>query len=482
MKKFTVISLIGLLIIAFSAVSFAQDKLEFKASGFIDEITEYWKNVSLGGGPGTLYQTADTVITPSGEGFNREAAYIETRARLKFDAVWGKEVSGTIYLEMDGNWGNADGTRNSFGYWNADRAAVEIKNIYIDWAPAFIPVPTTFRFGSQPLDIRSDMLVYTDGTGITGGIKIDPVTIKLYYFKAFEGNIIKSDDADVYGLGPEFKIGTLTLGGYGLYYDIRGYPISTSATAGTQSAKFWWAGVYADGKMGPVNINFDFIYDDGKVKANPDTSPTVDDVKYSGWATKLHVAYPWEKLTFGVVGMYATGADANKTDVNGLANGTNTKVKGYVVPPGSEACGGVGQSLVFYAQNLNRGNTGIVNVFNHGQVNTGGVGGSWFAKLYGSYNVLPEYKVTLQGLYIGDTTKHGNTVGTAQDTAGNLRDDKTIGWEADLINDILLTKQLKFSFGGGFLIPGKALDYWTGTENSKPSTPWIITSRLVYSF
>ena len=91
----------------------------------------------------------------------------------------------------------------------------------------------------------------------------------------------------------------------------------------------WWFGIYADGKAGPVNLNFDFVYDNGKVKQkNIINSDGVDgstpwfypiqDVKYEGWATRLKLDFPWEKFNFGVVGMYATGADANKTSTGGL--------------------------------------------------------------------------------------------------------------------------------------------------------------------
>ncbi len=48
MKKFVVLSLISFLILAFGATVYSQEKaptLEFKASGFIDVITEYMVNV-----------------------------------------------------------------------------------------------------------------------------------------------------------------------------------------------------------------------------------------------------------------------------------------------------------------------------------------------------------------------------------------------------------------------------------------------------
>ena len=79
------------------------------------------------------------------------------------------------------------------------------------------------------------------------------------------------DDSDMYGLNVNAKIGTLTVGGFGLYYNFNSYPLSfnsaTGAFTGTQRANFWYLGAYTDGKVGPVNINFDFAYEKGKVKS-----------------------------------------------------------------------------------------------------------------------------------------------------------------------------------------------------------------------
>ena len=83
-------------------------------------------------------------------------------------------------------------------------------------------------------------------------------------------------------------------------------------------------------------------------------------------------------------------------------------------------------------------------------VGRGSYGGTWFAKLYGQFKPAPWYRVTLFGMYIGDTTKNGNTLGNAVTASGNPRDDKTIGWEFDLINDIQIYKNLQFVLGVAF--------------------------------
>jgi hypothetical protein len=68
-----------------------------------------------------------------------------------------------------------------------------------------------------------------------------------------------------------------------------------------------------------------------------------------------------------------------------------------------------------------------------------------------------------------------------------MRDDKSIGWEIDLYNEVALYKNLKFAIGGGILFAGKAMDYWDSTvvtadKNVSPKNPWIIATSITYSF
>jgi hypothetical protein len=137
---------------------------------------------------------------------------------------------------------------------------------------------------------------------------------------------------------------------------------------------------------------------------------------------------------------------------------------------------------------------GIAANKNNGAVSRGGFGGTWFAKLYGSAKLTPWYKITLQGLYIGDTTTHGNTLGSAVKYNGTnipyLRDNSSIGFELDLINEIWIYQNLRWFIGGGVLWAGSALDVSRNINttanpiylNSGPSTPWAIRTRLIYTF
>ncbi len=539
MKKFIVLWSAGFLILGFSAAVCAQaPKLEFKASGFIDTQTFLEENVPQRNTSAGMYRvvnpnyastttgvpgTGTTGVFGLGSpGWNKTDAHWDARAHLKFDAIMGPNLSGTIYFEIDTyRWGsvmNSYGAiqreANNFGSWTTDRTAVEVKNIYINVGlPYFgIPVPITVRVGAQPIGVRPNMLVYTDGTGVTAGIKIDPVLIAPIYAKALENLDFADDDVDVWGLHANARIGTFTIGGYGLYYRMNTYPFTVqgatviapgfggSATGmtglinqvpGTFKSPMWWFGIYADGKAGPVDFNFDFVYDYGKVEER--NTPNIPDVRYQGWATRLKVDYPWNKFNFGVVGMYAAGSDARHTSTTGLPGsltsiGTYSKsVRGYVIPPGSEQDTGNNESIVVYGMdNGASGGIGIAKNNNNFAMSRGGFGGTWFAKLYGSVKATSWYKLTLQGLYVGDTTTHGNTLGNAvkYKGAGLLRDDTSIGWEFDLINEIQIYNNLKFIVGAGYLVAGDALDInMNGTGvNRAAANPWAVRTRLMYTF
>jgi hypothetical protein len=530
MKKLIVLCLAGLLVLAFSATGYAQaPKLDFRASGAFYSDTYYMRNTPPYNVTAGIYQVLpanfNTALPSSapyygGLGLNRKYAYMDMRAHLKFDAVMEKGLSGTFMFEIDTNrWGMAsNSTANTreaatFGSWTTDRTAVEVKNIYIDVGlPYFgIPVPITVRVGAQPLAIRPAFFLYSDGMGVQGGIQVPPVSIIPYFYKALEGVDWTADDVDVWGLQAVAKISTVTIGAYGIYYNMNTYPFQVTNTAapvvssvpggvggiypqnpGTMCAEMWWIGVYADGKAGPVNFNFDFIYDHGKVEPRQLLATIAPDVKYRGWATRAKVDFPWEKFNFGVVGMYASGADAKKTGTSGLPGSTTylgnyaTKVGSYVVPPGSEMAPINSESVVAYSIWAGAsGGAGVLETSNYSALNRGAFGGSWFAKLYGSAKVTPWYKVTLQGLYIGDTTKHGNTWGNAVKPGTTiLRDDNDIGFELDMINDISLYKNLTFSVAGGYLWAGDAMSIkqYGVNYNADPKNPWAVRTRLQYLF
>lgn len=510
MKKFVVFSIVGFLVL-FGTTVHAQ-KVDFKASGFIFVASFLGKNAPHAYDipnwqPGLAWfpplYGASPLLDPStsstGQALNKTRSFMQERGILKLEASIAKQVSGTVIFEMDsGEWGERGEGRNYIGRWNADQAAVEVKNLYIDVALPYIgiPVPITARLGLQGFALRPQVLGYWDGMGITGGIKIDPVTIQPIWFKALERLDYSSDDIDIYGFNVFGKFGEITAGGYGIYQNANTYPLpatGASSPALTNKSDLWWFGIYSDGKMGPVKTNFDLVMDTGKVESK--ANPALTDVKYRGWATRLKIDYPWEKFNFGVIGMYASGSDAKKTD-GGTSNGagglpgattpfgtTNRRVSGFVVPIASEQFP-FGDSLLISGDPIWNGFMGY-SVLNYTGVSRGAIGGTWIAKAYGSVKAAPWYKITLAGIYIGDTTKNANTMGSARKTGTSLpRDDKTIGFELDLINEITIYNNLKWNIGLGYMVAGDALDYYSLAKgkNIDGKDPWVLVTRLTYTF
>jgi hypothetical protein len=580
MKRFVMVSLCGLSILAFAAAGYGWQLyelekgqfirplytmqpgnyqelvvgekppiLEFKASGAIDAVSEYKQNVQQcapgpWSGQANLFGMSPQYVNGTGNitsgglagvqkgaAFNKTESYMETRARLRFDALMGKQVSGTFFFEIDATrWGEKWTTgaqRNNAGDWNADSASVEVKNAYLTFAlPPVIPVPITINAGIIPLVTRP-VVQYTDGSGMQMLIKPDPVEIRLQWMKALEGEDWASDDCDVYHIQAKVNVGGLTVAGWMSYYNMNTYPFNVSAPnvysslpsppytnpgnvvnpVVNQTADMSWWGLYVDGKVGPFYINTDFVYDWGKVNPHenadvPNPDGTNKKVKYSGWITRLALDYPWERFNIGGVFMYASGSDLKKTSANGYAGdpvaygpagiyGYTRKVSGYIVPPNAEHVYDDEDLVIFGtgANGINRANTGDQNGGTGGSsVGRGGYGGTWFAKLYANFKPTPWYRITLVGMYIGDTTKNGNTLGNAVTYAGTPRDDKEIGWEANLINDIQIYKNLQFRAGVGYLWAGKAFDQverrygWTGCTNVSPNNPWAIVTKLLYVF
>jgi hypothetical protein len=515
MKKVLFSCLVGLLALAVAGTVYAQPKLEFKATGRFDAEWVSGKNIpasqtvapSAVMGPPPNYGFAPGP-TGRGGGFNNSNSFQNSRGTLIFDAKMGNEVSGTVIFEIDAiRWGDTPGgqigkisERNTTGFWGGDRASVEVKNVYLDFSIPAIPVPTTVRMGEQPLAIRPNFFLYTDGPGVTVGIKVDPVTVAPFWFKAVEGSDWSADDVDIYGLQLRGNIGKLTLGGYGVYYNMNTYPFFASTaigtlgttpqlalSLGTMRADMWWLGAYMDGRAGPLNVNIDILVNTGEVESR---RSAVQDVDYEGWRIRGKVDYPWERFNFGFIGAYGSGADAKKTSNQGLpgqaaANGglQTRKVSTSVVPPGSESGIMSGESLIFYASPVVRYTGWSANQTNF-SMTPGSIGGSWFAKLYSTYKVAQDFKVTLQGLYIGDTTKNGNTIGTAVKPGTNTpRDDSDIGWEFDLITELQIYKSLTWQAGAGYLFMGDAMDFNAGGGFSKsPNNAWTVQSRVMYVF
>jgi hypothetical protein len=441
---------------------------------------------------------------------------MDTRFRLKFTAKANDYASGVIYFEGDSsrwgerevpvyvaNWGTAGtnsfvtgGARNRAGVWNSDRTAVELKQFYIDFKVPGVSdfAPTNIKAGIQGFAVRSHALLFTDGPGVEVNSTAGPVKFNLYWYKPEEGQDWKSDDADVYG-AQIWLPGLLpvTPGGYILYWNANNYPIRAARfdvptlseiyPAETRQADLFWIGGYVDGKIGPVALKTDLIYSGGEAESR--SIGNGSDWDFGGFMVFADAcaSIPFDEMAIDVGGtfMYATGHDIGDTT---KAAPADLDFDGFVVPPGSEEPYIGAWGIVYYASGINDG-TRISNLGSGTAAAYGKAGGTWFAKIYAGIKPVDWLKVTAYGMYIGDTTKDGDTVGNAVDPAEatGLEDNSDIGIELGAICDFQIYKNLTYSLGGGFLFAGDALDTArTATTNDSPDDPWAVVSQLIFKF
>lgn len=480
MKKFLILASAVILILGLAATTYAMD---WGASGFV-RVRSAW------------YVNAGSTPDAQDDDWDDTNAYMDTRFRLKFTAKANDYASGVIYFEGDSSqWGEDSGTRNAAGFWNADRAAIELKQFYIDFKVPGLSdfAPTTLTAGIQGLSVRSHMFVYTDGPGIKTETTAGPVKIFLNWFKPEEGATWQADDGDIYGAVVSAPgLGVVTPGAYFFYYNLDDYPLRSSTPAGPyDTAAFWYLGLWLDGKVGPVNFKSDFVYFDGEQELSGQAvllNPLAPDPSYSGWGlfVDANLADLIPNWTFGGTFAYGTGDDlGDTTDVFGNPD----EFDAYRIPIGSEEAYGGAWGVVFYPSAVND-SVRIANLGSGTEFAEGKLGGTWFGKLYASFKYPEWMKTTIYGMYIGDTTKDGNTHGNARDPfeVSGFEDESDIGIEVGAVMDFSIYKNLTYSFGAGYLWAGDALDSYTGVtvlglpQNDSPKNPWAVVSQLIFKF
>jgi hypothetical protein len=515
MKKSIVLCLFGILIMGLSIPAYAQ--IDFKTygglfAGFIASRNQM----------GTAGEVAAAFPAPfrpeAGGAFDRPVNFFSQYSNIFFEWDVGKDIRGVFNIEtVSYHSGTNTISRNTppeiyqtiqgaefdTGLWDTRLGQTRLRNAYVQFGvPYFgIPVPMTVSAGIIPMGIRPPfMWATTEGAGIQVDMKYDPAAFSFVWGKMAEGKTAVADDSNFYSLDGRANLGPATVGGYVLYQNMNTFPIVYNETAyGAPSSNFdarmWWLGLYADGKAGPVNVNLDFAIDTGKVKGRPNANVFDRSVKYRGWAGQAKITYPWEKFAFGGVFSYFSGCDLEKTSRGGLPGDSpanilgieTTKVGSFVYPVGDVQWVIWGESL-FLGGFAPTTAIAIPQGYQSGSWNTkmsrGATGGTWIGKLFASAQATPWYKVTLWGLYIGDTTKNGNTLGDAVKFDGTLRNDKTIGFELSLIQDINIYKNLIFTVGSGILFAGDALDQnVAGTViNKSPKNPYMFSTQLKYMF
>jgi hypothetical protein len=496
MKKLLTVAVAALLIMGLAAATYA---MEMKASGFIRVRTAWYEGT---GDPGAPRATADN--------YEDTEAWTDSRFRLKLDFIASEDLMGVIYFEGDSTkWGEASGTRNAAGFYTTDRAAVELKQFYIDFKVPGISefAPNRLRVGTQWMAIRSHVCLGADAAAARWQVDTGPVRHYFNWIKPWEGTDYQYDDTDMYAYRiilslPDFPVRP---GAFVLYmnsndFDYFGFPggrgwgggsglLRPGITDSLGDGEFYWIGVNVDGKVGPVALKTDFVYFGGEAEPSSTQKALsgnfIQDADYGGWCIYADANANLDfapGLNVGGTFLYATGNDLDEHFQS------KPDFEAYYMPPGE---GNPSLGTVFWAGKVNdainmaRVSQGLDNRSDANSIQQRYIGGLWTIKGYASIKPLDWLKLTGYGMYIGDTVDNGNAVGDAWAwTFSTYEDESDIGIEFGAIADMSVYKNLTYSVAVGYLFAGGALDTWTGTPgiNDEPGDPWAIVSQLMYKF
>lgn len=477
MKKALLIVLTLGLVVALATPALA---VSWIARGAIAIQGRYYKNVDMrdpiwltpviGGVPGRgVYGIGD-----DDPAWNRQSAWVAMRTVLIVTALASRNLYGTLLFEIDSQrWGTGEGS-NAFapwppagvdaGAWNADAIAVEVKGMFIDFKVPAIPVDTRIRAGVQPFIKRSSVFMLLDAAGVDAKVTFDISPIKVvinpFWARMLEAlDHTQADDQDFYGIDLTVSGGGIA-GGLLFAYQARRQLYDAAGAEGDSMQ--WWIGPHLDVNIGPFNAIADLIFNLGQEDFQGVSSGTPD-IDHEGWILRGEASYTWNKLRFGIGGLYGSGDDPTTNDD-----------EGYRVPNGSENAFHNKDFLIL------TGDWGLV--YPYGNNNVGGLfrprsdvgGGVWYVRGFVDYQVLSWLKLMFNAGYIGDTVDNGDIFGTDFD------DDEIIGWELDFGVQINIYKELTLSSAFGYLIAGKALaSHWFG---DRMQDPWMWATVLTYTF
>ena len=324
MRKYLVLFVAVLALVAFSTPPPASAEASIKASGFYRAYFILSNFHDGGGGP--------SLRTGRVGDEEQTNAYVAQRFRVKFQ--FGNEnVKATWYLESDMIWGDSAGStdspagRNFGGALGADKVQTETKQINV-----WFKIPDTSVQATVGVHTIRDAYsgvfgAANDAAGITITGMYEPVKYKLVWAKLYENDVQDPDDADLWQLEVDLapsKDSTLGLNFY-FFQDSTGrngdptearLQLNAFGNLNDYAGKIYMPGIDGSFKAGPVKISGWFFYQGGKYEAKNGVgiTGTNQDLKVQGFAADLRGDFAVGPGKMFLEGLYISGDDNENDD------------------------------------------------------------------------------------------------------------------------------------------------------------------------
>ena len=193
----------------------------------------------------------------------KNSFFAEQRARILYIAKANDDLKLITHFELDARFGGSTSTKYNLGdggNLDADRVALEMKNVYLDFK---IPsTPVNMKVGIQPFnDAYQGVFGAFDGAGAVASAKMGAITPTIGWFRlsdnnfgAASGQLPGDDTADLYVIDGKFAVNKdINVGAS--YYLVQNDESATTAVPFTNDYQLvHQLGVNATAKVGPAAL------------------------------------------------------------------------------------------------------------------------------------------------------------------------------------------------------------------------------------
>jgi hypothetical protein len=509
MKKYGIIFLAALLVVAFTAPAFA---VEFKYGGLYRLRWQGNNNVRDG------KDTDSTVFLPPNErgedprdwtvDTDDNAQWIDQRLRMYFTFIASERLQLVTKWEVDTQWGNA----RSGGDVGADSVNFEMKNVYADF---YIPhTPTRARLGVQGIAAVNGWVVDDDFSAARLTTPINPVTIDLGYIGARNEDVNDySDRIDDWWIGLQYDGGPFSAGLLFFYQYAHDTGTSTIYTQSETQSLYRWLGLtpteleYEDNSLMDIAIQLKYdgpwfaayvnavfntgsydVYGDellipiiplddrqGPQQPQPPVEPVPINVKreidYKGWMVDAGANFFYQNFTFTLTGFYTSGTDAEDY----LRDHDSNQ---FAYPAGASHYWA--EIMGLGTLDVNVGGTGASdrNLYTGGYTAADSPSNLWTINAGFAWQALPTTKFTFNYWYIqASKNVFSDLVYGPEGDLIYAATSKDIGNEIDFYIDQDVVDGLKLRIVGAYLFAGDAYTYLPDDDNA-----WEAGARLQWAF
>ncbi len=439
MKKFAVLGLAVVLVIAFTVPAMA---IESVFGG-------YWRT---------------RAYTQQNFGGNDEGDYdttlVDTRTRLYYTAIFNENFKFVNKFEFDTAWGS----RSSYGDIGADGVNVEVKNSYIDFNLGSVNT----KIGVQAYKLARGFLFNDDFAGAIFTYKAEAFELPIFWIKAYEGGIDDADyvdddqndyDIDYVGIAPKFSFGDA-----GSIQPILVYAFSDDASLGANAYSWpYYPGITSADRLNfeelqmfcagfDLDLNFDIIslwltgiYEFGSIDFQDG-----EDADIKAWMLAIGAKANFDAFALHGQAFYLNGQDEDEEDIEFFA-----PLQGQDYHWAEIMGGGIFDNATGYSNNNSR--------------NAGGY--SQLTNIM-AFNIGADFKAT-------DDLSFKLDVWYAE-LAEALDDDldEELGTEIDLVATYKLMDGLKLDLVGAYLFAGDS----TTLDSPDDENPFELGAQLSLSF